>query len=194
MSEQYYENHKFEGLTLENELLERYEFIDCTFVGCTVEHCKLLNCVFSDCKFEKCSVANIEVKDSRMVFSEFVSCNLVGIDWLTLLPDGKFAIPISKLQSCHLKYNTFTEVKFNKFDFSGTEIVRSMFAKCELGGSNFRRCKLNETEFFQCDIRKADFREASGYQIDIMTNKMKAAKFSYPDAICLLDGLELEIE
>ncbi len=60
------------------------------------------------------------------------------------LPD-----PIHTLKECSLKYNTFTELNFNRFDFSdGNEIVGSMFAKCEMQLANFKGVELHETEFY----------------------------------------------
>lgn len=194
MDEQYEEDQTFEGFSLESGVLVDRDFVDCHFVSCTLTDCTLVRCSFSGCRFEKCRISNLKTEGSQMKFSEFSNCDLVGIEWQGLAPNGKFAGPLAKLQACRLTYNTFAELKLNKFDFSGAEITRSIFAKCELVEANFRACKLGETEFFQCDIRKADFREATGYQIDIMENKMKAARFSYPDAICLLDSLELRID
>lgn len=194
MGSEYYEEHKFEGLKLENETIADKNFVECSFIDCVFDSCKLINCSFSGCMFEKCSVMNPKAEYTKMSFSEFIGCNLVGVYWQDMVPSGKYAGAIGRLQDCHLKYNTFSEMRFNKFDFSGTEISRSMFAKCELVESSFKNCGLQDTEFFQCDMRKADFRNALGYKIDIMTNKLKAAKFSYPDAFSLLDSLGLKIE
>ena len=46
------------------------------------------------------------------------------------MSNGAFPDPIHTLKESSLKYNTFTEMNFNRFDFSdGNEIVGSMFAK-----------------------------------------------------------------
>ncbi|MFR4453288.1 MAG: pentapeptide repeat-containing protein [Ruminococcus sp.] len=60
--------------------------------------------------------------------------------------------------------------------------------------SSFRNCRLERTQFDGCDIRKADFRESCGYLIDITSNKIKNAKFSYPEVVRLLDALDIQIE
>ena len=55
------------------------------------------------------------------------------------MSNGAFPDPIHTLKECSLKYNTFTEMNFNRFDFSdGNEIVGSMFAKCEMQLANFK--------------------------------------------------------
>jgi uncharacterized protein YjbI with pentapeptide repeats len=194
MDEKYYEEHTFENIVLEGESLEDYEFIDCEFTDCAIENCKLINCTFSGCRFYNCKVNSLESEDSKIKYSEFTACHFVSVNWSELLPEGRFAEPISKLKDCRLKYNTFTGMAFPKFDFTGSEILESMFAECELTESSFKGCKLDKTEFFRCDIRKADFREASGYQIDIIDNKMKGARFSFPEVVSLLDGLGIKID
>ena len=98
------------------------------------------------------------------------------------------------LKECSLKYNTFTEMNFNRFDFSdGNEIVGSMFAKCEMQLANFKGVELHETEFYQCDLRKADFRDATGYKVDILGSRLKDAKFSLPEAVNLLADLKIKL-
>ena len=70
---------------------------------------------------------------------DFADCRLQEIEWATLLSNGAFPDPIHTLKDCSLKYNTFTEMNFNRFDFSnGNEIVGSMFAKCEMQLANFK--------------------------------------------------------
>lgn len=73
-------------------------------------------------------------------------------------------------------------------------IQESIFEECDLQESNFRNCRLEATQFFRCDVRKADFREAKGYVIDIPSNKLRQAKFSFPEVVSLLDSLEIKIE
>ena len=107
------------------------------------------------------------------------------------MSNGAFPDPIHTLKECSLKYNTFTEMNFNRFDFSdGNEIVGSMFAKCEMQLANFKGVELHETEFYQCDLRKADFRDATGYKVDILGSRLKDAKFSLPEAVNLLGRFE----
>ena len=110
------------------------------------------------------------------------------------MSNGAFPDPIHTLKGCSLKYNTFTEMNFNRFDFSdGNEIVGSMFAKCEMQLANFKSVELHETEFYQCDLRKADFWDATGYKVDILGSRLKDAKFSLPEAVNLLADLKIKL-
>ena len=130
---------------------------------------------------------------SSSIFSVFQYCILNYIDCLSLQGDGSFADPIEKLQDCRLKYNTFTEMNLTKFNFTGNEIPRSMFAKCNLVSADFEKCDLLDTEFYQCDMRKANFKEAGGYKVDIFGCKLQDAKFSLPEAVSLLGDLKIKL-
>lgn len=189
-----YDGESFSSIRLINERIEDCDFTDCEFTDCIFEECKLFKTTFSDCRFVECSFVNPKAEYSQMKYSQFTKCSLSGVNWLELLPSGRIAEPFDKFSGCMLKYNTFANMRLNRFDFSGNEIIRSMFADCELADSIFKGCLLSETEFYKCDIRNADFRDAAGYKINIMENKLKGGKFSYPDVLSLLDVLGIKIE
>ena len=194
MDEKYYECEKFENIKSDKSVFEDYEFIDCEFDGCTFDECKLLKCTFSGCQFYRCSFISIQAEYSQMKNCGFIKCNLIGIHWNDFLPAGGIAEPIRKIQDCCLKYNTFIKMNFRKFDFTGSVITESTFEGCNVAESSFRECKLEGTQYNSCDMRKADFRDAAGYQIDIMDNKMKDARFSFPEVIRLFNVLGIKID
>lgn len=194
MKDIYYEGEVFEDLIFQDEIFEDCRFSDCTFINCNFEECKLIRCSFTGCQFNKCSILNlIAENNSHIQFTEFKDCQLVGINWSNLLSSGKFPTPISSMQDCRLKYGTFTNMDLRKFDFSGNEILHCIFAECQLIESNFSNCQLHRTEFFKSDLRKTNFKDSLGYQVDIMSCNMKDAKFSFPEAINLLNSLGVKI-
>jgi uncharacterized protein YjbI with pentapeptide repeats len=193
MAQKFYESQTFEELKMEYERIEDYEFYDCTFKNCTFEECTLAHCSFIECRFFNCRIISTKVEFSQIKYIEFEKCNLIGVNWHDLLPAGNMADPITKLKECILKYNSFMHMNLRKFDFSLNTIQDSAFDECNLMESSFKGCKLEASQFSRCDMRKADFREAAGYQISITTNKMKDAKFSFPEAINLLSELGIKI-
>lgn len=194
MQETYYEEQLIKDKKLQNITMEHCKFTDCTFENCLFEDCKIINCVFVNCNFYNCNLISLASKHSEVKNAVFKKCNLIGVHWYELLPAGKYAHSITTLKDCYLKYNTFSEMTFRKFDFTSNIIQESMFEECDLQESNFQDCRLEATEIYKCDIRKADFRGAAGYVIDISSNKMKQAKFSYPEVISLLNSLEIKID
>ena len=194
MEDKYYECETFKEIIMRDATLSDCIFEECVFMDCIVETCQFSNCRFLNCEFVRCSVSDIKSEETSISHGIFKDCHLNGVDWNTLLPTGLLAEPINKVTRCELKYNVFKELNFKKFNFSGCTIIGSIFAECNLEQSEFKGCNLKETEFYQCDLRKTDFREAIGYQIDLITNKMKGSKFSAPEAVRLLGSLGIKVE
>ncbi|WP_411335179.1 pentapeptide repeat-containing protein [Ruminococcus gauvreauii] len=194
MNSERYENRVFKDLKITEKTVEGCEFMECTFDSCTFEDCKIIRNKFIDCQFNSCTVISPRSKYSEMRHSEFTNCNLIGIHWAEFFPVGQIFEPIRRMNNCYLKYNTFIHMNFRKFDFSKNQMENSMFEECNLMECKFRNCRLTATQILKCDIRKADFRDAGGYQIDITTNQLKGAKFSFPEVINLLSQLEITID
>lgn len=194
MEKRYREGQTFSGENFRQTTIENYEFEDCDFENCRFEECKIIRCTFKNCRFYNCTVITLTSQYSEVKNVSLKKCSLIGVHWEELLPSGRYGYVIEKMETCYLKYNTFADMAFRKFTFSDNAIQESIFQNCDLTESSFRCCVLEGTQFEGCDIRKADFRESSGYLINITTNKIKNAKFSYPEVIRLLDALEIQIE
>ena len=82
--------------------------------------------------------------------------------------------PIHTLKDCSLKYNTFTEMNFNRFDFSnGNEIVGSMFAKCEMQLASFKGTERTKRSSTSAICAKRISGDATGYKVDILGSRMR---------------------
>lgn len=194
MEHEYYEEIKFKEKSFTEETVEDCEFVECEFETCTFEACTVIRCRFIDCKFHNCSIISPHTKHSEIKRGEFIDCNLIGVHWNELLPAGKISEPIRKLENCCLKYNSFVDMSLRSFDFSGNIIQESIFEECNLMESKFTDCRLEAAQISNCDIRGTDFRGAVGYQIDMTTNRMKDARFSFPEAVSLLHQLGIKID
>lgn len=190
----YYEAAIFREENIKEAALHCCDFTDCEFVNCTFEDCRINECKFTDCKFQNCTIISLKSKDSELRRAEFFKCNLIGIHWNELLPTAKISEPIYRLQDCHLKYNSFFKISLKKFDFSENTIQESVFEECSLMDASFKNCRLEGTQISGCDIRNADFRDSIGYEIEIVSNKMKGARFSFPEVVNLLNSLEIKID
>lgn len=191
--EYYHENKAFEHINMVEDMITDVEFVDCCFESCTFENCSIDGCRFTDCQFVNCRITNVKAEDTTMMECGFIHCSLIGISWSTLFGGG-YIMPINRLEDCQLKYNNFVEMNFAKFDFSNNTMIECMFADCNLSASKFLKCDLSRTEFFKCNLNKADFREAAGYAIDLSTNQLKGARFSFPEVVNLLNGLGIIID
>jgi fluoroquinolone resistance protein len=77
--------------------------------------------------------------------------------------------------------------------FDGSKMRESYFTNTCLNNANFNGVDLQGTTFHHCDLGKADFSSAMNYSIDPITNKIKKAKFSFPEVVGLLHGFDIII-
>lgn len=188
----YHECEEISDLKLSNTVVCNQEFVDCRFKNCEFETLHVENCKFSDCTFAGCRVTNPVFDYCTMIGNDIISCHLLGINWENL--STGFVAPVDHLEGCKLKYNNFVNVNFQKFTFSGNDILESLFGDCNLSHSNFSSCHLNRTEFFRCDLTGANFENADGYTVDISNCKLKSAIFSFPEVVNLLNSFGIIIK
>lgn len=77
--------------------------------------------------------------------------------------------------------------------FCGSKVKESHFTNTLLNSADFGDVDLSGTVFHNSDLSKADFSRAMNYNVDPMTNKIKKAKFSLPEAVGLLRGFDITI-
>lgn len=166
------ERRFYQGETFANydpgELLENAEFEDCVFDHCRWVGTRVQNCRFNACTFDHCNFSGV-------VFS------------FTTMKDAW-------LLNSAFRYNDFSGMALNGFDWTGAELQQCTFDDTRLAGASFYGVRLGGTRFTRCDLQKADLRTAEEYTIDLETNKLKGARFSFPDVVRLLDETGIVIE
>ena len=180
---------RYHAETLKGMVYEDCTFEDCVFDATTFDHCRIHNCIFHNCSF-----VMPQSRYTDMRFCTFWNCSLISVDFASFVSDEYIRDPVSSLEDCNLKYCSFHGMDFKEMDLSGNRFTRCSFEDCDMEGASFKGCDLNGTSFAFCDLRKADLRNASGYAVDIFNNKLKEAKFSSPEALSLLSGLDIEID
>lgn len=188
-----YEEQTFKDIQSDSEAWRDLNFSDCLFENCNFMEPSLNNVSFHECRFENCTVINPQLEFSSLRNAEIAGCNLIGINW-SALSTNKYALLIDKMSDSLLKYNNFIDLQLPKFSFASSEILNSNFEGCNLKGANFRGCSLEGTQFIDNDLRASNFTDASGYIIDLESNQLKKASFSLPEALHLLDSLEIKLK
>jgi fluoroquinolone resistance protein len=97
-------------------------------------------------------------------------------------------------EKCLLSGCNFTEMELKVAKFVECIVKQCHFVQCNLEKSNFHKANLAGSTFHHANLGKADFREAINYTIHPLHNDLKGAKFSQPEALSLLNGLEISIE
>ena len=192
--EHIYEGERIEGLSVVGESWEDRVYLDCTFTDCCFSEAEFRRVTMRDCKMIRCRLENLHGRESSMQRMEFDGCFFSGIQWHEFLSGNRYAELLSALANVSMRYCTFSQMKFPRFDFSGTRFVESMFAECDLSAASFRGTALDRTEFFRCDLTNADFRDAAGYRVDVPTCRVKGARFSFPEAVSLLGSLGIKVD
>jgi uncharacterized protein YjbI with pentapeptide repeats len=59
--------------------------------------------------------------------------------------------------------------------------------------ANFTGTDLTDSLFLTTDLTEADLSSATNYQIDARQNTIQNARFSLPEAMSLLHGLDIEL-
>ena len=193
-AEKQYENETFRGLTLAGDEVSDAVFLECEFIDCVFSGVTLRGSLLRDCRFTHCRIDTPKGRETGVQHCEFSDCFLSAVVWHEFTTGNRYASVLRGIKDSTLRYNTFSQMAFPKCDFSGLRIVESIFAECDLSRASFRGTDLDRTEFFRCDLTQADFRDAVGYKVDVLSSKVKGARFSLPEAVSLLGGLGVKIE
>ena len=189
------ESKVFREKNFESEIFSKYRLYDCEFINCSFKDCTLEDVELSNCYFKACDLISLEFKNSIVRNIVIEESNLIGTNWSHLVnTNAGYSNPIDKLTASFLKYNSFFEMTLKNTDLSSNTYQDCIFSDSNLSMSSFKGSQFNETQFIACDLSCVDFRDARGYMIDMNTNRIKKAKFSYPEVQNLLNFLDIEIE
>ncbi|QNJ99845.1 pentapeptide repeat-containing protein [Dyella telluris] len=189
-----YDDETFEDADFTGATLDGIRFHECSFRRCNFSEATLARCRFSDCDFTDCNLSLTRLTGSLFDAVHFTDCKMVGINWTQahwprvrlakalafhrcVLNDSSFFgldLRECELVECRARDVDFTDANCEQADFSSTDLFESVFARTRLAGANFI--------------------DAQNYRIDIFTNDIKRARFSLPEAVALLDSLDIELQ
>ena len=136
-----------------------------------------------------------EAKFSHSSFIEtiFKRCQLVGIDWTdTSLQKKNFLKPVD-FDECELNHSTFTGLVLKNVLLIHCIAHDIVFSESDLSGADCRYSDFSNSIFHHTNLSGSDFRGALNYNISVLDNVVKKARFSLPEAMSLLNGLEIEL-
>ncbi|MEZ4670176.1 MAG: pentapeptide repeat-containing protein [Anaerolineae bacterium] len=186
-----YDGQVFKKLTYSQQSLRHKQFTDCSFTDCGFKETQFEGCVFRGCTFTDCDLSLVKVQNTAFVDSSFEGCKLVGVNWIDADWSKASIFGLPTFTRCTLNYSTFIGLKLKKLrlinciahdvDFSDTDLT---LAVCT--GTDFA-----ESRFVKTNLTEADFTGASNYTISPNLSILKKAKFSLPEAVSLLYGLDI---
>lgn len=196
-SEEQYENQTFKELTIISGEVNNVEFTDCVFTHCKFTETAFNSCRFRDCEFDHCDLSLVKV--SQTVFSSvlFRDSKIVGVDWTLASWSNRKAFqlikPISFLD-CVLNYSVFIGLSLKEVQIERCIAKEVDFSDASLIKSSFKGTDLEAAIFRNTDLTESNFVAAHNYFISPQLNNLKGAKFSLPEAVALLAGLEIVLE
>ena len=176
------------------DVLQDTEFRDCTFEACRWQGLRAQNCSFIDCRFVRCQLSGVVFSFCLMRDAVMENFAFRSIAWGGLTGRRAVAPPFGARTNCSFQYSDFSGLALAGFDFSTCQFRECVFDGCALAGADFSGAPLGRTAFTRCDLQKADFRRAEAYAIDPAANKLKGARFSFPEVVALLDSTGIQIE
>ena len=186
---EYYENTSFEKVHIQDIRLSEIEFFNCTFTNNILFKGVFKKCRFEKCTFKDCDLSLSKFTDSVFVDVNFTNCKMVGIDWTVISKPLKIS---------------FTGCIISDSSFYNLDLIGLVMAKCIAHNTDFEKTDLSKSDCSKTDfmgskfsgtnLSGADLREALNYFINPNNNKIKKAKFSYPEVITLLDVWDIIIE
>jgi len=184
-----YFQEKFSKISLLNKSVGSKEFEECEFAGCRFINCKFNKCRFLNCKFSGSILSAISPVDSSFIEIKFTKSKVIGFDWTKAAKVRDLSF-----NDCQINDSNFRLLKLSGIVITNCEAKDVDFTEADLSEGDFRNTSFKESRFFKTNLTKADFRGAKDYLIDARHNTLKETHFSFPEALSLLNSLDIIID
>jgi fluoroquinolone resistance protein len=186
-----YTDQVFEDLRQERGRVESSEFQDCVFIRCLLSEMVFQKCRFVNCVFRQCDLSLVKVAESSFSSVRFEDSKVIGINWAeadwTLCRRGESL----EFYRCAISHSTFIGLRLPDIQIRECMAADVDFREADLAGANFAGTDLVKSMFGQTNLSKADLSRARNYALDPGKNNLRQAKFSLPEAMALLYGLDI---
>ena len=168
-------------------------FENCQFIECDFNQVILDRCRFYECQFQECNLSLMKIKNSHFIDTEISNSKAIGINWTEAYwPSLKLPVSLSFIKT-DLSHSTFYGLSLREINIIECKAHDVDFREADLTKANFSHTDLLESMFVNSNLCSADFTYAVNYHIDVTVNKIKKAKFMLPEAVVLLEGLEIKL-
>jgi uncharacterized protein YjbI with pentapeptide repeats len=148
--------------------------------------------VLRNCTLKDCDLSLMRMKEAVFSGVKFEDCKVVGVNWAEARwTQVGLLDPSIDFLNCTINYATFIGVKLKKAHFVKCIAHDVDFSEADLTQADCRDTDFSESRFSQTNLTEADFTGATNYAINVTLNTVKKAKFSLPEAMALLYGLDI---
>lgn len=177
------------NITLTKKSIKDKEFEECRFIKLHLTDCKIEKCKFINCSFEDCILSAIKPFNSIFFEVEFKECKVIGCDWTLSAKVDSLSFSNSQIS-----YSNFRFLKLTKLKLINCIAKEADFTETDLSEGDFTGTDFEGARFLKTNLTRANFRKAINYLIDIKSNTITKAQFSYPEAINLLKCMDITVE
>lgn len=186
MMEEYYESKKFEKFKWDSLGMETAEFYDCDFIQSDFSEALVKNCRFENCRFLASDLSLAKFPGSLLLGISFENSKLIGIDWT----EARKPLEIG-FKKCLLDDSVFWDLDLRKIEIINSRARNAIFSGANLSRASFSGTDLTGARFQSSDLSFADFSAALNYSINPNESTLKKTRFSLPEAISLLNSLDI---
>lgn len=188
-----YLNQHFKEIDWSEKTVEVTEFDNCTFTNCNFSHTRFSQCKFHECHFIHCNLSLITVTKSSFFETVFEESKAIGINWTTAAwPNIKLGSPL-RFNKCILNDSSFLNLSLREMIMIECKAHDVDFREADFTQADFSHTDFTNSLFSKTILREANFAEAINYNINIFQNDVKRAKFTLPEAMSLLQHLDIEL-
>ena len=149
------------------------DFEDCSFIKCDLSLAILNNCIFQNTHFEDCQIVGVNWMDTNLNIEKFQFAKTIGFD------------------KCTINHCTFLGLNLKNIQLTHCTAHDVSFEEADLSGADCRWTDFGESRFLHTNLTGSDFTSTVQYQISVGDNIIKKARFSLPEAMNLLNGLDI---
>lgn len=186
-----YEDQFFENLELQNREIRSKEFYCCIFAGCSFLEATFKGCRFVDCEFKECDLSLCRVEDCSFSNTRFQDSQVIGVNWTEASWPKHGLLSAIGFTNCALSHSTFIGLSLREINLRGCVARNVDFAEADLTQANCTHTDFSDSRFLHTNLTEADFTGATNYSIKASLNVLKKTKFSLPEAMSLLYGLDI---
>ena len=186
-----YDSQEFKGINLKSGQVSLKEFNACIFVKCSFRETVFRDCKFHNCVFRGCDLSLVNLKGSLFTDTRFEDSQVIGVNWTeTAWEKSSFIKPVDFL-SCAINHSTFMGLNLKKISIFKCAARDVDFSEANLTQANCAFSDFTDSRFLHTDLTEADFTGATNYSIAANLNTLKKTRFSLPEAMSLLYGLDI---
>lgn len=183
----------FDKLDYSGQMCEARYFYDCLFRQCDFTETLFRCCKFNECEFVDCNLSLVKPPESSFKDVRFIKCKMLGINWTSAnWPSIKMLNSLS-FEDCILNDCSFFGLYLAEVKMIECRIHEADFTEADCTEADFKLSDFLYSTFHNTNLMGADFTDSVNYNINIFHNNIRHAKFILPEAVSLLNSLDIEL-